>query len=101
MGQIIISKFSLQREKQIWNSTSNEFEIKSKALKRNKHVQKLLPPPSVYIILELLFLPVFSPHPGQGQAEHFRVVTTPFGAEFINHQAQENLGILIKGQSSP
>lgn len=31
MGQIIISKASLQREKQIWNPKSDEIEIKSKA----------------------------------------------------------------------
>lgn len=41
MGQIIISKYSLPREKQIWNPKSNEFEIISKAIKRNKQVQKL------------------------------------------------------------
>lgn len=59
MGWIIISKSSLQRQKQIWNPKSNEFEMKSKAIKRNKHVQKLLPPPSAYAILELLLLPSF------------------------------------------
>lgn len=70
MGQISISKFSLPREKQSWNSKSNELEIKSKAIKRNKHAQEWLPPPPVYVILELLFLSVFFSHPGQGQAEH-------------------------------
>lgn len=34
MGQIIISKSSLQREKQIWSPTSNELEIKKQSNKK-------------------------------------------------------------------
>lgn len=33
MVQIIISKLSLQQEKQIWNLKSKEFKIKSRAIK--------------------------------------------------------------------
>ena len=72
IGQIIISKSSLQREKQIWNPNPNELGIERKAIKRNKHVQKLQPPPSTYEILELFFLPSFISHLGQRQTGHLR-----------------------------
>lgn len=55
MGLLIMSKSSLQREKQIWNLKSNEFKIKSKPINRNQHRQKFLPSPSACEILELLF----------------------------------------------
>lgn len=85
MGPIIISKFSLQREKQIWNPKSNESEI-SKAIQRNEHVQKSLIPPFTYVILELSFLPSFFSHPGQGQAEHMKDYDSPRW-----HQIHESL----------
>ena len=86
MGWIIISKSSLQREKQIWNPKSNELEIKNKAIKRNKHVQKLQPPPSAYPVLELFFLPSFISYPGQSQSGHHEFVTSTDGIKFINYK---------------
>lgn len=98
MGQIIISKSSLQREKQIWNPKSNELEIKNKAIKRNKHVQKLQPPPSAYPMLELFFLPNFISPPGQRQGGHHGFVTSPDGIKFINYKLQEKGGTLGKAK---
>lgn len=78
MGQII-SKSSLQWEKEIWNPKSNEFEIKSNAVRRNKHVQKLWPPPPADVILGLLLLPSFFSHQGRGRPNTSAIVTPPDG----------------------
>lgn len=101
MGQIIISKASLQREKQIWNPKSDELEIKSKATKRNKQVLKLIPPPSAYVVPEPPFLPSFLSHPRQGQAECFGDCPFPRWHQVHKSQTPRECRNLTEGQLSP